>query len=470
MGSRSGSSPLTRGKRTIAGNGAADPRLIPAHAGKTVSPTSMFASAWAHPRSRGENSAVEARVLVDGGSSPLTRGKLVHLVGEVRRGRLIPAHAGKTKTDKPRGRVGTAHPRSRGENELECIAGQVVGGSSPLTRGKPPVPRYPTPRDGLIPAHAGKTEARRKRHPTTEAHPRSRGENLPSLEFMAIQLGSSPLTRGKLLGERLAVPVQGLIPAHAGKTRADSRTVTFVGAHPRSRGENAGGFADGDLCGGSSPLTRGKLTPRLEQGQDLWLIPAHAGKTTYRFLRRREDGAHPRSRGENNGWNLRRRSSRGSSPLTRGKHGLLVHAGHVRGLIPAHAGKTRPTTVPSRCPGAHPRSRGENIIEEANPLARHGSSPLTRGKQRLEFAAQIVAGLIPAHAGKTRSARSRRACPGAHPRSRGENATGLGGMGPYAGSSPLTRGKRPFRGRRHRGVGLIPAHAGKTRTWPQRFA
>ena len=223
----------------------------------------------------------------------------MHLVGEVRRGRLIPAHAGKTKTDKPRGRVGTAHPRSRGENELECIAGQVVGGSSPLTRGKPPVPRYPTPRDGLIPAHAGKTEARRKRHPTTEAHPRSRGENLPSLEFMAIQLGSSPLTRGKLLGERLAVPVQGLIPAHAGKTRADSRTVTFVGAHPRSRGENSHHDLSKVRICGSSPLTRGKRPTGFCVAARMGLIPAHAGKTTAGICGADRRGAHPRSRGEN---------------------------------------------------------------------------------------------------------------------------------------------------------------------------
>ena len=50
----------------------------------------------------------------------------------------------------------------------------------------------------------------------------------------------------------------GLIPAHAGKTRATGRLPVAPAAHPRSRGENPGttgltlGFA------GSSPLTRGK--------------------------------------------------------------------------------------------------------------------------------------------------------------------------------------------------------------------
>ena len=91
------------------------------------------------------------------GSSPLTRGKLgVRRANRVGGG-LIPAHAGKTEV------LGTpidgvvAHPRSRGENELECIAGQVVGGSSPLTRGKRDACLRGREGLGLIPAHAGKT-------------------------------------------------------------------------------------------------------------------------------------------------------------------------------------------------------------------------------------------------------------------------------------------------------------------------
>ena len=56
---------------------------------------------------------------------------------------------------------------------------------------------------------------------------------------MAIQLGSSPLTRGKL-GQCDAIPrLQGLIPAHAGKTQGGCGRAPRSGAHPRSRGENA---------------------------------------------------------------------------------------------------------------------------------------------------------------------------------------------------------------------------------------
>ena len=72
-------------------------------------------------------------------------------------------------------------------------------------------------------------------------------------------------------------------------------------------------------------------------------------------------------------------------------------------------------------------------------------------------------GLIPAHAGKTRS----RFCsfdPGrAHPRSRGENEQAAYGIPPMLGSSPLTRGKPLSTPRVVSSLGLIPAHAGKTR-------
>ena len=51
------------------------------------------------------------------------------------------------------------------------------------------------------------------------AHPRSRGENLVGMLLDANDKGSSPLTRGKHVESRLRGLRQGLIPAHAGKTR-----------------------------------------------------------------------------------------------------------------------------------------------------------------------------------------------------------------------------------------------------------
>ena len=91
-----------------------------------------------------------------------------------------------------------------------------------------------------------------------------------------------------------------------------------------------------------------------------------------------------------------------------------------------------------------------------------GSSPLTRGKPRLVPLGSRGLGLIPAHAGKTGCRRWWRACDAAHPRSRGENEVAVPVTMDGPGSSPLTRGKLRHRRWPRHPPRLIPAHAGKT--------
>ena len=91
----------------------------------------------------------------------------------------------------------------------------------------------------------------------------------------------------------------------------------------------------------------------------------------------------------------------GSSPLTRGKPGPTSYAGNITGLIPAHAGKTRSPTSYACAKAAHPRSRGENQAGSLDSDLVCGSSPLTRGKRAACNDRADRRGLIPAHAGKT---------------------------------------------------------------------
>ena len=173
---------------------------------------------------------------------------------------------------------------------------------------------------------------------------------------------------------------------------------------------------------GSSPLTRGKPSSVRVATQPCGLIPAHAGKTTLSRVSSRGGRAHPRSRGENRAPARPSASTRGSSPLTRGKRPRQHAAGAPDGLIPAHAGKTARLAGFSALAGAHPRSRGENAYGQHLVEGSGGSSPLTRGKPKPVTGSWAAVGLIPAHAGKTSYARRPGACPSAHPRSRGENA------------------------------------------------
>ena len=212
----------------------------------------------------------------------------------------------------------------------------------------------------------------------------------------------SPLTRGKPPAWILRVIASRLIPAHAGKTRCNPRVQPCVAAHPRSRGENSGLRLWLSARSGSSPLTRGKRGGGRLARWGGRLIPAHAGKTILAAVNGSSLTAHPRSRGENFEETSLLASCPGPSPLTRGKPQLLADGLVQARLIPAHAGKTR--SAPEREPRgrAHPRSRGENLWETLPNGGRRGSSPLTRGKRKQRAARRVLRGLIPAHAGKTR--------------------------------------------------------------------
>ena len=253
--------------------------LIPAHAGKTSGRGGQPRGRRAHPRSRGENINAGSYLQTIEGSSPLTRGKLPSRRKDASQDGLIPAHAGKTGGWRDRRRAARAHPRSRGENAHDGCPFMLGRGSSPLTRGKhQEIVEIPVD-DRLIPAHAGKTPTTGPSYRSWRAHPRSRGENPIGRNARGAWRGSSPLTRGKhwVVAHRSAL--QGLIPAHAGKTRLPRTPACVVG--------------------GSSPLTRGKRGGEGSGCGTARLIPAHAGKTA--SLRRKASfaRAHPRSRGEN---------------------------------------------------------------------------------------------------------------------------------------------------------------------------
>ena len=133
----------------------------------------------------------------DYGTSPLTRGKrdVSHIAPH--NGRNIPAHAGKTGLRAPENRPGTEHPRSRGENSAMFRFSGLPMGTSPLTRGKPMGPGFEAIGERNIPAHAGKTHARIVSMPRVPEHPRSRGENRRDPDIAMLLGGTSPLTRGK---------------------------------------------------------------------------------------------------------------------------------------------------------------------------------------------------------------------------------------------------------------------------------
>ena len=168
-----------RGKHAWRHDGGSGEGLIPAHAGKTEDALISSMGLPAHPRACGEN----------GIASP----------SRLMRQWLIPAHAGKTSAGR--------------------AARSTAPGSSPRMRGKQCLPLPRPSVTGLIPAHAGKTLDYIAQAYKTEAHPRACGENTFRLLWWVEQRGSSPRMRGKPRNCGDGRLYQGLIPAHAGKTK-----------------------------------------------------------------------------------------------------------------------------------------------------------------------------------------------------------------------------------------------------------
>ena len=315
-------------------------------------------------------------------------------------------------------------------------------GSSPRMRGKRECGRLYRPHPGLIPAHAGKTDVSQSLRRAARAHPRACGENLSGRDAGCHDDGSSPRMRGKLRGSVATALRGGLIPAHAGKTVHLDVEGQRRGAHPRACGENCPSGVQATSVAGSSPRMRGKLPIIVRALLATGLIPAHAGKTPGLCPARFLPGAHPRACGENGAENSDKDVVTGSSPRMRGKLERWHDAGQEPGLIPAHAGKTTPyhDRIPRR--PAHPRACGENFWQDCPRVGQGGSSPRMRGKHHRGATIRTDGGLIPAHAGKTATAKDRATDALAHPRACGENIPTRSPARPAGGSSPRMRGKR----------------------------
>ena len=225
--------------------------------------------AWVHPRSRGEYLSPVFLNLLISGSSPLTRGILLHAVEISRSCRFTPAHAGNTESVPAMFLQAQVHPRSRGEY-FGLIDFILIGsGSPPLTRGIPVQKKGEIMRDRFTPAHAGNTPDCRGRHLRIEVHPRSRGEYRISVAACFQSSGSPPLTRGIRSFSNPLFQVARFTPAHPGNTSVQLSKLICNQVHPRSRGEYSNVSGVSIPNSGSPPLTRGILSPNTQGFSEL---------------------------------------------------------------------------------------------------------------------------------------------------------------------------------------------------------
>ena len=151
--------------------------------------------------------------------------------------------------------------------------------------------------EGIIPAHAGLTYARPSSMENRGDHPRACGAHRKNYTKMTEILGSSPRMRGSPQGLHLEADGQGIIPAHAGLTRARGRSISSTRDHPRACGAHRSARPIPSRRPGSSPRMRGSPSLPVVGFVAVGIIPAHAGLTPRNGVRSILNGDHPRACG-----------------------------------------------------------------------------------------------------------------------------------------------------------------------------
>ena len=175
-----GSSPHTRGAPGPACRPIRGRRIIPAYAGSTNPSHIRVTSFPDHPRIRGEHVICRGDPPELRGSSPHTRGALSMRSAYSIQSRIIPAYAGSTPDASPRRTPRSDHPRIRGEHLTKAGSARVRVGSSPHTRGALLHHQQRRDRRRIIPAYAGSTHQPASADPLGDgSSPHTRGARPP---------------------------------------------------------------------------------------------------------------------------------------------------------------------------------------------------------------------------------------------------------------------------------------------------
>ena len=150
-----GSSPRMRGTLANIQTHPISARIIPAHAGNSLAQTPPPTRSTDHPRACGELHPGKKDCILIDGSSPRMRGTPPKNLVVCDASRIIPAHAGNSISALRAIALLADHPRACGELTMVTWVKDRQGGSSPRMRGTPVHRSRPAPHFRIIPAHAG---------------------------------------------------------------------------------------------------------------------------------------------------------------------------------------------------------------------------------------------------------------------------------------------------------------------------
>ena len=173
-------------------------RIIPAHAGNSMSRRWIMSAKTDHPRACGELGGKRLPIRSGLGSSPRMRGT-------------------PNRTNSPPSSLAD-HPRACGELVSFADLVRELLGSSPRMRGTPYTAMVVDATLRIIPAHAGNSTSPSVPSPSTPDHPRACGELGGPGASPSADVGSSPRMRGTLRKRPRDRIGHRIIPAHAGNS------------------------------------------------------------------------------------------------------------------------------------------------------------------------------------------------------------------------------------------------------------
>ena len=213
---------------------------------------------------------------------------------------------------------------------------------------------------------------------------------------------------------------------------------------------------------GITPAYAGKVLPPPLAALHRGITPAYAGKSYCSRRRGSDPQDHPRVCGEKHTAQRAIGYAGGSPPRMRGKVMFAILGSVIPRITPAYAGKRHSVFGYGRNTRDHPRVCGEKCEPKHDLFNEQGSPPRMRGKGISVVGMIQLIGITPAYAGKSFTFPMAFADAKDHPRVCGEKSAKLVFPQKTAGSPPRMRGKASGQHGADFAAGITPAYAGKS--------
>ena len=252
----------------------------------------------AYPRSHGATWCRRPLFAGTRGLSPLARGNRTPERSAEDLAGPIPARTGQPRCCGFWCGLLRAYPRSHGATGGVGVVQHFAGGLSPLARGNLLGMAGNVVKVGPIPARTGQPCGCAIAPRPRRAYPRSHGATTLATACSTGCPGLSPLARGNLSKRVISPSLHGPIPARTGQPFVLGYALQYKWAYPRSHGATRALQRPGFPARGLSPLARGNPPERQPGTSPLRPIPARTGQPQrHQYGKQLQRGLSPLARG-----------------------------------------------------------------------------------------------------------------------------------------------------------------------------